>query len=74
MLKTVKNFLAFLPLYDKVNLPEAKTTCRYDREFFLTYESLPRGVSSQRNDYRMLVAVLPTWLYIMLPKYTISYN
>ena len=29
---------------DKVNLPEAQTTRYYDREFFLTYESFPRGV------------------------------
>ena len=29
---------------DKVSLPEAQTTRHYDREFFLTYESLPRGV------------------------------
>ena len=29
---------------DEVNLFEAQTTYRYDREIFLTYESLPRGV------------------------------
>ena len=34
---------------DKVNLPEAQTTHHYDREFFLTYESLPRGV--YRKDF-----------------------
>ena len=32
---------------DKVSLPEAQTTCHYDRKFFLTYESLPRGVCSK---------------------------
>ena len=29
---------------DRVNLPESQTSHRHDREFFLTYESLPRSV------------------------------
>ena len=38
------NFFSLAPS-DRIDLPEAKTTRRYDRAFFLTYESLPRSVS-----------------------------
>ena len=41
---------------DKVNLPEAQTTLHFDRAFFLTYESLPRGVD-------IIITILIIWYY-----------
>ena len=40
---------------DKVSLPEAQTTRHYDWEFFLTYESLSRGVLVGSNPPRFVV-------------------